>query len=123
MAKILVIDDDPSVRAVVEMVLRRAGHDVTAASNGAEGINLFQTLSHHLVIADIEMPGISGLDACKAIKALSSSGAPPVIIMTGRPLEEIPTRAQEAGADHLIYKPFDRQDLLSIVNRLLAENP
>jgi DNA-binding response OmpR family regulator len=82
--KILIIDDDASLRRVLEYNLQQAGYDVTAASSGEEGLRLFAEVSPALVITDMKMPGMDGMKVLKSIKEQSTET--PVIIILVDPL-------------------------------------
>lgn len=124
MARILVIDDEPAVRSVLGRLLRRAGHQLLEAGDGAVGIELLQRRGIDLVILDIYMPGLGGLATIPllrknwpALKIVAVSGADhagPV---------EVGARATELGANHFLRKPFETSELLRVVRTLLPEAP
>jgi CheY-like chemotaxis protein len=120
MPRILIIDDDAGVRGVLNVMLSRAGYEVTAAANGEEGLRAAQAQPPDLVLLDIEMPGMNGFDVCSHLKTDTLLKDVPVFIMTGRPVAGVPALALAVGAVDLLTKPFEREDLLK---RLQAHLP
>ena len=112
MASILVIDDDSGVRGVLKLILERAGHKLYDAGLGQDGLDLLAKHPVDLVIVDVEMPGLSGFDVCRSIKSNPLISSIAVVIMTGRPSDEVKARAHAEGALTLLIKPFDRRTLL-----------
>jgi len=124
--KILIIDDDTSLRRVLEYNLQQAGYDVSAASSGEEGLHLFTEVSPALVITDMKMPGMDGMQVLKSIKERSAETL--VIIITAFGTVDIAVEAMKGGAYDYITKPFNRDALRLTVDkalqftRLSAEN-
>jgi CheY-like chemotaxis protein len=128
MARILVIDDDEAVREATAMLLEGEGFDVVAAADGKAGIEAVRAGSFDLVIVDLFMPGIDGLQTTKAIRQLNPTM--PVIavsgFMLGRWQLEMPnfgTMAAEVGACSTLYKPFQPAALLQAIQQALADAP
>lgn len=119
MARLLIIDDDLGVRGVLKAMLERAGYEVVACGSGAEGLQLARALRPDLVLLDIEMPGMNGFDVCSLMKTDTVLSAVPVVIMTGRPVDGVPARAQAVGAVDLLSKPFERDSLLTKIGAYL----
>lgn len=120
MPHILIIDDDPGVRGVLQAMLERAGHEVTAGCSGLEGLQLARARRPDLVLLDIEMPGMNGFDVCSLMKTDTTLASVPVVIMTGRPIVGVPARVQAVGAVDLLAKPFERNSLLAKIAQHLA---
>jgi CheY-like chemotaxis protein len=120
MAHILIIDDDVGVRGVLKAILERAGHEVAAGGDGAEGLQLAHERRPDLVLLDIEMPGMNGFDVCSLMKTDTALRMIPVVIMTGRPIAGIPGRARAVGAVDLLSKPFERESLIRKIGAYLA---
>ncbi|RII24965.1 MAG: DNA-binding response regulator [Geobacter sp.] len=118
--KILVIDDDTSLRRVLEYNLQEEGYDVQAASSGEEGLYLFGKAKPSLVITDMKMPGMDGLMVLKSIKERSPETL--VIIITAFGTVDIAVEAMKAGAYDYITKPFNRDELKLTVVKALQFN-
>lgn len=115
--KILIIDDDPSLRRVLEYNLQEAGYEVTAAASGADGLRLFADNSCPLVITDMKMPGMDGMEVLRTIRQLSPQTL--VIIITAFGTVDIAVEAMKSGAYDYITKPFNRDELLLTVAKSL----
>lgn len=115
--KILVIDDDTSLRRVLEYNLQEVGYAVTTAASGEEGVRLFGEESPALVITDMKMPGMDGMQVLKAIKELSPGAL--VIIITAFGTVDVAVEAMKGGAYDYITKPFNRDELRLIVAKAL----
>jgi two-component system, NtrC family, sensor kinase len=111
MSKILLIDDEEAIVRVMSMSLRSDGHDVVTALNGEEGIKVFQETSPDLVLTDIKMPGMDGIEVLQNIKALQPDAE--VIIITGHGDIENAIEALKFGASDFINKPV-RDDVLTV---------
>lgn len=116
-AKILVIDDDTSLRRVLEYNLQEEGYEVQAASSGEEGLYLFGQFHPNLVITDMKMSGIDGLMVLKSIKERSPEAV--VIIITAFGTVDVAVEAMKAGAYDYITKPFNRDALKLTVKKAL----
>ncbi len=115
--KILVIDDDSSLRRVLEYNLQEAGYRVNAAASGEEGVRLFADDIPTLVITDMKMPGMDGMQVLRAIKERSPET--PVIIITAFGTVDVAVDAMKLGAYDYITKPFNRDELLLVVSKAL----
>ncbi len=112
-ASILVIDDEPEIRNSLKEILSLEGHHVTVARNGKEGLSAFKTSEFDMVLTDLGMPGMSGWQLAREIKALSPRT--PVAIITGWGLEPDPQQMKETGVDLFIAKPFRINDIRKLV--------
>ncbi len=115
--KILVIEDEPSVRIGLEDNLRFEGYSVVSAGNGVDGIELFRAENPDLVILDVMMPGLDGLEVCKQIRLLNSSI--PVIMLTAKCSEIDKVVGLEIGADDYLTKPFGMRELFARIKAVL----
>ena len=115
-ASILVVDDDPGVLDVVAFTLRREGFDVEERSDGAAGLEAARATSYDIVILDMMLPGISGTDVCRALRAESDV---PILMLTARDAEIDRVLGLELGADDYVTKPFSTAELLSRVRAIL----
>lgn len=118
--KVLVIDDDTSLRRVLEYNLQEEGYDVQAASSGEEGLYLFGSSQPNLVITDVKMTGMDGLMVLKSIKERAPETL--VIIMTAFGAVDMAVEAMKAGAFDFITKPFNRDGLKLAVRKALQFN-
>jgi PAS domain S-box-containing protein len=116
-ARILVIDDEESVRSVLARTLSQVKHEVTVAENGEEGIRLFKEKEFDIVLTDLGMPGMSGWDVCRMIKQIRPRT--PVGMITGWGLELSKGKMEEYGLDFLISKPFEFNQILKAVGEAI----
>jgi response regulator RpfG family c-di-GMP phosphodiesterase len=116
---VLIVDDDADQRALVKMFLAKEGYEVLQASNGADGVDMVRTERPDLVLLDLLMPGMSGLEACQAIKTDTYTRLIPVVVVTASREPEDHVHAVEAGADDILAKPIRRLELLARVRSLL----
>jgi two-component system KDP operon response regulator KdpE len=117
--KILVIDDDPEIIELVELMLTRANATVVAACCAEEGLRQFYTHRPDLVLLDVMMPGMDGLEACRRIRQLSDV---PIIMLTVLTGTDDLLRGLEAGADDYVTKPFPSEVLVARVQALLRRS-
>ena len=114
---IIIIDDDTSLRRVLEFNLQEAGYEVVTAASGEEGVRLFDEVSPALVITDMKMPGMDGMQVLKAIKERAPETL--VIMITAFGTVDIAVEAMKAGAYDYITKPFNRDELRLTVAKAL----
>ena len=117
-ARILLIDDEAPVRSVLTQILSQVNHQVKVARDGEEGIRLFKEKEFDIVLTDLGMPGLSGLEVCRAIK--KHSPGTPVGMITGWGTEIDRSQMEETGLDFLISKPFDFRQVLKVVAETIA---
>src|SRR6476659_5830469 len=110
MARILVVDDEPQIRKALSVNLRARGYDVDLAPTGEEALRL--AAEHHpdLVLLDVGLPGIDGIEVVKGIRGWSEV---PIIILSVREAERDKVAALDAGADDYVTKPFGMDELLA----------
>jgi two-component system KDP operon response regulator KdpE len=118
--RILVIDDEPNITRVLRGSLSAQGYDVRTANDPEEGLRTFKDWTPDLVITDLMMPGMSGVEVCRAIRATS---AVPVLVLSVREHERSKVEALDAGADDYVTKPFGIQELLARVRAHLRRAP
>ncbi len=118
-ARVLVVDDDGDIRALVAGLLQRAGYDVNEASDGRDGLRAVFSDRPDLVVLDVTMPGLDGWAALERIRELTDV---PVLMLTSRSGELEKVRGLQGGADDYMTKPFGRQELLARVEALLRRN-
>ena len=114
--KLLAVDDDPDLLALVAFALTNAGYAVVKATDTHEALRVFDAELPNLVILDINLPSGSGFDVCKSIRGRSEV---PILMLTARGEEEDLVRALELGADDYLTKPFSPRTLLARVKALL----
>lgn len=119
-AKILVVDDEPQIRRMMRATLTSIGHQVDEARTGEEALEKFREFLPDLVLLDLNMPGMGGVEACKSIRAGSDV---PIIILTVRNTEKEKVEALDAGADDYVSKPFGMQELLARIRAALRRAP
>lgn len=119
MAKtILVVDDSASLRQVVAIALKGAGYDVIEAGDGNDALRKLAG-KIHLVISDVNMPGMDGITFVQEMKKLPAYKFTPVIMLTTEAGEEMKTRGQAAGAKAWVVKPFKPEQMLNAVSKLI----
>ncbi|HUJ22277.1 MAG TPA: response regulator transcription factor [Bryobacteraceae bacterium] len=119
-AKILVVDDEPQIRRMMRTTLTSSGYQVDEARTGEEALEKFRAFLPDLVLLDLNMPGIGGLEACREMRAGSDI---PIIILTVRNAEKDKVEALDAGADDYVSKPFGMQELLARIRAQLRRVP
>jgi two-component system KDP operon response regulator KdpE len=119
-ATILIADDEPQIRRVMKATLSAQGYAIVEARDGQEAVLKFRSERPDLVILDMNMPGMGGLEACREIRNGSNV---PIIILTVRNAEKDKVNALDAGADDYVVKPFGIQELLARIRAALRRSP
>jgi two-component system KDP operon response regulator KdpE len=119
-AKILVVDDEPQIRRMMRATLTSSGYQVDEAKTGEEALETFRTFLPDLVLLDLNMPGMGGLEACRSMRDGSDV---PIIILTVRNAEKEKVEALDAGADDYVSKPFGMQELMARIRAALRRAP
>jgi CheY-like chemotaxis protein len=120
MPSILIVDDNAAVLQALEFFFQSEGFTVLQAADGRAGLRLAMENPVDIVLLDIEMPLMSGMDVCKAIKDNPDLRHLPVVMMTGRPIRDLVARSHAAGATRVLAKPFDLDNLRKMLAELLA---
>jgi two-component system KDP operon response regulator KdpE len=118
--KILVVDDDPQIRRVMRATLVAHKYEVTEARNGEDSLTRIHSEMPDLVLLDMNMPGMSGLETCQMLRGGSDV---PIIILSVRNTEKDKVAALDAGADDYITKPFGMQELLARIRAAMRRAP
>jgi CheY-like chemotaxis protein len=121
LAKVLVIDDSPPTRDLLQAWLTSAGCEVITASSGEGAVPLVEGQKPDLVLLDIVMPGPNGLEVCERLKQHTATRDVPVVLVSGLHHPSNVRRAREVGAASYVMKPFDEDELLSVVIAALDE--
>ena len=119
-AKILVVDDELQIRRVMRKMLVAQGYAVTDARSGEEALDMLHRGRYDLVLLDLAMPGMGGLEACRAIRAGWDLA---IVILSVRDMEKDKIGALDAGADDYVTKPFSMQELLARIRAGLRRSP
>ncbi|WP_044170172.1 response regulator [Kamptonema formosum] len=117
---VLFVDDNPDLRTYVSGILKQKGYQVVVARNGAEGFQLAQKHRPDMIVTDLMMPLVSGLDMIRMIREDRGLKATPVVLLTAKANEETRLEGVEKGADAYLAKPFNDRELLATVRNLLA---
>ena len=120
MAKILVVDDDASVRALLRDVLECEGHDVEMAPDGFAALRAVSRARPDCVVLDVIMPGLDGHEVLARLRQLDGGPSLPVIMLTGAADDANAWRAWSGGVDYFLGKPFDPTELLGYLDYLFA---
>ena len=118
---IMVVDDNPDIITIVKTILEGKGYSVFSASSGAELLNMLKVQNPDLIILDIMMPEMDGLEVLSRLKAMSETATIPVILLTAKVQYEDVLGGYKLGADYYITKPFTSTQLVNGINLLLGE--
>ena len=118
---IMVVDDNPDIITIVKTILEGKGYNVLSASSGAQLLNLLEGTKPDLIILDIMMPEMDGLEVLSRLKALTETASIPVILLTAKVQYEDVLGGYKLGADYYITKPFTSTQLVNGINLLLGE--
>ena len=118
--KVLVVDDEPQIRRVMRVILAGESYEVVEARSGEAALLRFREFLPDLVLLDLNMPGMSGLEACRIIRETSDV---PIVVLTVRHEEEEKVEALDAGADDYVTKPFGKKELLARIRAALRRSP
>ena len=118
MGNILAVDDSEPMRQMVELVLKSGGHQVTLANDGVEGLQKFQAGKFDLIVTDINMPNMHGIELIKAVRTLNADI--PIVALTTESEDDMRKKGAEAGADGWVVKPFKPAQFLDIIRQILG---
>ncbi len=119
-ARVLVVEDDASIRELVEMILEDSGFDVITASNGEDALRTIERAAPHAILLDMRMPVMDGWDFVRAYRSRPGPHAP-IVVMTAA--KDARSRAEEVSAEAFVAKPFDPDTLVAAVRRQLDRRP
>ena len=123
MATILIVEDNPTNMTLAVYVLESAGHTVLTATDAEAGLTIARSALPNLILMDIQLPGMDGLEATTHLKEDASTRAIPVIALTALAMKGDEERIRAAGCDGYIAKPLDYKDFLKVVAATLAKVP
>jgi two-component system chemotaxis response regulator CheY len=119
MANILAVDDSPGILQMIRILLAPAGHTVIEAGDGAQGLEKAKANRPDLVITDLNMPVMNGLELIRALRIMPSFAGLPIVCVTSESSDAVKLEAKQAGATGWITKPFRQKQLLEIVSELV----
>jgi two-component system response regulator MprA len=119
-ARVLVVEDDAEIADVLRRMLRQEGHEVRSAGDGAEALAVAEDFVPDLVILDLGLPKLDGVEVCRRLRAESDA---PILILTARTHTDHRVEGLDSGADDYLVKPFERQELLARMRALLRRRP
>ncbi len=114
MKRILVVDDEQSMRYTLQIMLEKEGFEIDSADNGVEALDKFKREKYDLVLTDLKMPELDGIGL---VEALTSCSDIPIIIMTAYASKDEAIKAMNLGASFFIEKPFKKPELMNFINR------
>ncbi|MBP5283827.1 MAG: response regulator [Treponema sp.] len=118
--KILAVDDSRSIRASITFILGQEGYEVTEAVDGVDGLAKAKADKFNLVITDINMPNMDGIELTKALRATDGYKFTPIIALTTENQSDKMAEGKAAGATGWIVKPFDAPKLISVVKKIIG---
>jgi two-component system phosphate regulon response regulator PhoB len=121
-SKVLVVDDEPEAVELVEFNLKQAGYSVMTAADGTEALNKARAALPSLVVLDLMLPELDGLEVCKMLRRDPSTSAIPIIMLTAKAAEIDRILGLELGADDYLTKPFSPRELVLRVKKLLQRD-
>src|SRR3974390_723294 len=119
-ATILVVDDEPQIRRVLRSTLTFRGYELVEASTGEEALELARKTKPDLILLDVNLPGMSGIEPCRELRRFTAA---PIIMITVRNAERDKVVALDAGADDYVTKPFGIEELLARIRASLRRHP
>ena len=119
--RILIADDESHIRRILQFNLERAGYEVIATEDGAAALAAALAQRPDLVILDVSMPVMTGLDVCRKLKNDGALGSTPVFILTARGQESDAEAGRDAGADRFFTKPFSPKQMVEEVRKVVGE--
>ena len=118
--RVLVVEDDADIADVLRRTVRQEGHEVRSAGDGVEALQLAEDFVPDLVILDLGLPKLDGVEVCRRLRAESDA---PILILTARTETDDRVEGLDSGADDYLVKPFERKELLARMRALLRRRP
>ena len=116
---LLLVDDDPDILTLLQAKLKKEPYDIFTASEGESALNMVRTQKPDLVVLDVNLPGLSGLEICRSLRANKETREIPIIMLSSRGEEIDRVLGLEFGADDYVTKPFNTQELILRINNVL----
>ena len=120
MANILIVDDSATMRQMISLTLTGAGHQVVKAEDGDIALRYVQSQSPDLIITDVNMPGLNGIDLVRALRQTPLTHNKPILVLTTEHDAAVKAKGRAAGATGWIVKPFNPDALLNVLPRVLS---
>ncbi|MFN2188821.1 MAG: response regulator transcription factor [Candidatus Promineifilaceae bacterium] len=120
MKRILVAEDDRDIGELIRLILEHGGSQVTSAKDGQEALTLAQQSQYDAFVLDVKMPRLSGLDVCRRLRSSHETKDTPIIFISARGQESEIHAGLNAGANAYVVKPFDPEDLWSMVDGVMS---
>ena len=117
----MVVDDAISVRKAVSQLMGDAGYEVFTARDGFDALQQLQSTAVDVVLTDLEMPQLNGLDLTRQLRQATATQALPIVMITSRSTDKHRQAAQDAGVSHYLTKPYTDADLLGLVRKLMLD--
>ena len=122
MKRALIVDDDPMITKLHSMILGKAGYEIDTAATGQEGLDRAAATIPDVVLLDVMMPDLDGLEVTRRLKADPRTSAIPVVLVSARTASEDVAAGRAAGAADYVRKPFDPDDLVAALDRLVPRD-
>ena len=120
MAHILIVEDELHILLLIQRKLESAGYTVSTSTNGDEALRMALENKYDLLLLDVMLPGVEGLEICREVKTTLGADAPPVILMSARGQQIDVEAGRKAGADDYVIKPFSPRQLLEHVEAIFG---
>jgi len=119
--RILFIEDEPDQILMIALRLKKNGYEVISSMDGEEGLKMAAKEKPDLILVDVVMPGIDGLEVCRRLRKDPATKRIPIISTTAAGMDDVECQCVAAGADECVRKPYDSPDLLAKIKRLLEK--
>jgi DNA-binding response OmpR family regulator len=120
MAHVLIVEDEMHILLLIQRKLESAGYTVSTSANGDEALRMALENKYDLLLLDVMLPGVEGLEICREVKTTLGADAPPVILMSARGQQIDVEAGRKAGADDYVIKPFSPRQLLEHVEAIFG---
>lgn len=121
--RILIVEDEPDLVEVLSIIFRAYGYETEVAGDGVSALEAIAARPPDLVLMDVMMPRMNGLEVCRRLKQDPATRSLPVVLLTAKAHDVDKANGLEAGADAYLAKPFENVDLIATVQRVIAEAP